>query len=147
MRLAYARLQSGDCARAEPDFRAAAASGLPSADIYLGLATCLGRRRDLAGAEQALHEAQRIEPDNPVVTANIGILQASKGDSPAAIESLKQALAADPNLHEARFNLALAYAKAGRRADAAAAARELLARLPAGAPQRPEVERLLHALQ
>ena len=147
LRLAYARLQSGDCARAEPDFRAAAASGLPSADIYLGLATCLGRRRDLAGAEQALHEAQRIEPDNPVVTANIGILQASKGDSPAAIESLKQALAADPNLHEARFNLALAYAKAGRRADAAAAARELLARLPAGAPQRPEVERLLHALQ
>jgi cytochrome c-type biogenesis protein CcmH/NrfG len=50
-------------------------------------------------------------------------------------------------LHEARFNLALAYAKSDRRADAAAAARELLARLPADAPQRSEVERLLRAVQ
>ena len=36
---------------------------------------------------------------------------------------------------------------AGRAADAAATARELLQRLPAGAPQRVEVERLLKALQ
>jgi cytochrome c-type biogenesis protein CcmH/NrfG len=39
------------------------------------------------------------------------------------------------------------YARSGRRAEAAAAARELLARLPANAPQRPEVERLLRAVQ
>jgi cytochrome c-type biogenesis protein CcmH/NrfG len=50
-------------------------------------------------------------------------------------------------MHEARFNLAVVYAKAGRRAEAAAAARELLARLPSNAPQRPEVERLLRAVQ
>ena len=67
--------------------------------------------------------------------------------SPAAITSLPAALAADPALHEARFNLALVYAKAGRRAEAAAAARDLLARLPADAPQRSEVERLLKAVQ
>ena len=65
----------------------------------------------------------------------------------AAIQSLSAALAADPGLHEARFNLALAYAKAGRRAEAAATARELLARLPPNAPQRTEVERLLRAVQ
>ena len=147
LRLAYARLQAGDCARAEPEFHAAASSGLPSADIYLGLATCLGRRRDLAGAERALNEARRLEPDNASVTANLGLLQAEKGNLPGAIQALNAALALDPALHEARFNLAIAYAKAGQRREAAAAARELLDRLPQGAPQRSEVERLLRAIQ
>jgi arylsulfatase A-like enzyme/cytochrome c-type biogenesis protein CcmH/NrfG len=147
LRLGYARLQAGDCARAEPAFHAAAAAGLPSADVHLGLATCLGRRGDLGGAERALTEARRIEPGNPAVTANLGLLQASKGDFPAAIQSLSAALAADPEMHEARFNLAVVYAKAGRRADAAATARDLLARLPPSAPQRGEVERLLRAVR
>jgi cytochrome c-type biogenesis protein CcmH/NrfG len=147
LRLAYARLQGGDCAKAEPAFHAAAAAGLPSADVYTGLATCLGRRRDLAGAERALNEARRLEPDNPTVTANLGLLHAEKGDLPAAIQALNAALAIDPNLHEARFNLAIAYAKAGRRREAATSARELLARLPPNAPQRAEVERLLRAVQ
>jgi arylsulfatase A-like enzyme/cytochrome c-type biogenesis protein CcmH/NrfG len=147
LRLAYARLQAGDCSRAEPAFHAAAAAGLPSADVYIGLATCLGRRRDLAGAERALNDARVLEPDNPTVTANLGLLQSEKGNLPAAIQALKAALDIDPNLHEARFNLAIAYAKAGRRSEAAASARELLARLPPNAPQRPEVERLLRAIQ
>jgi Flp pilus assembly protein TadD len=147
LRLGYARLQAGDCKRAEPAFHAAAAAGLPSADVHLGLATCLGQRGDLAGAERAIGEARRIEPDNPSVIANLGLLQASKGDLSSAIASLSAALAVDPALHEARFNLAVLYAKAGRRADAAAAARDLLARLPANAPQRAEVERLLRAVQ
>jgi choline-sulfatase len=147
LRLGYARIQADDCARAEPELHAAAAAGLQSADVFLGLATCLGRRRDLAGAERALGEARRLEPDNPAVVANVGLLQATRGDVPAAIQSLNAALAADPDLHEARFNLALLYARSGRRAEAAAAARELLARLPANAPQRPEVDRLLRAVQ
>jgi cytochrome c-type biogenesis protein CcmH/NrfG len=94
-----------------------------------------------------LTEAKRREPDNPVITANIGILLAAKGDISGAIDSLKRAVSADPGLLEAQFNLALAYAKAGRRAEAAATARALLARLPATAPQRGEVERLLRAVQ
>ena len=147
LRLGYARLQADDCARAEPEFHAAAAAGLQSADVFLGLAGCLGRRRDLAGAERALGEARRLEPDNPAVIANIGLLQATRGDLPAAIQSLNAALAADPDLHEARFNLALVFARAGRRIEAATAARELLTRLPANAPQRPEVDRLLRAVQ
>jgi len=147
LRLGFARLQAGDCARAEPELHAAAAAALPSADVYLGLATCLGRRGDLAGAEGALGEARRLEPDSPAVLANLGILQAAKGDLASAIQSLTRALASDPSLLEARFNLALAYAKAGRRQDAAAAARDLLGHLPPGAPQRGEVERLLKAVQ
>jgi choline-sulfatase len=147
LRLGFARLQTGDCATAEPELRAAVATGLPSADAYLGLATCLGRRNDLAGAGSALDEAQRLEPDNPAVAANRGILLAAKGDLPGAIVALNRALTLDPGLDEARFNLALAYAKAGRRAEASTAARDLLARLPPGAAQRGEVERLLKALK
>src|SRR5262249_24899223 len=97
LRLAYARLQSGDCGRALPEFHAAIAAGLPSADAYLGLAGCLGQRNDLAGAERALNEAQRLEPGNPVVSANIGILKASKGDAAGAVDALKSALAIDPD--------------------------------------------------
>jgi choline-sulfatase len=147
LRLAYARLQSGDCVKAEPAFHAAIAAGLPSAEAFVGLATCLGRRQDLAGAERALNEARRLEPESPTVVANLGLLHAAKGELPAAIEALKAALDIDPGLHEARFNLAIAYAKAGKRAEAAASARELLARLPPSAPQRPEVERLLRTIQ
>jgi len=147
LRLGYALMQAGNCTGAEQEFHAAAAAGLPSADVFLGLATCLGQRRDLAGAERALGEARRLEPGNPLVVANLGILHAAKGDLPAAIQTLNAALAVDPNLHEARFNLAVAYAKSGRRPEAAAAARDLLARLPPGAPQRPEIERLLRAVQ
>ena len=145
LRLGYARLETGECPRAESAFHAAAAAGLPTADVHLGLATCLSQRGDLAGAERALAEARRIEPDNPAVIANLGLLRASKGDLSAAIQLLSAALAADPNLHEARFNLAVVYAKAGRPADAATAARELLRRLPGDAPQRAEVQRLLEA--
>jgi Flp pilus assembly protein TadD len=147
LRLGFARLQAGDCAGAEPEFHAAVSAGLPSADLYLGLASCLGQRHDLAGAGRALDEAKRLEPDNPAVAANMGILLAARADWPGAIAALSSALRIDPNLHEARFNLALAYAKSGHRAEAAAAAREILTRLPANAPQRPEVERLLRAVQ
>jgi choline-sulfatase len=147
LRLGYALLAAGNCGRAEPAFTAAIDGGLPSADAHLGLATCLGRRNDVAGAERVLLEARRREPGNPVITANLGLVQAAKGDVTAAIASLSAALDADPGLHEARFNLAILYMKAGRRPEAAATARDLLGRLPAGAPQRSEVERLLRAVQ
>ncbi|MCU1382857.1 MAG: hypothetical protein JWL71_1554, partial [Acidobacteria bacterium] len=147
LRLGFALLEAGNCGRAEAAFTAAIGGGLPTADAHLGLATCLGRRNDVAGAERVLHEAQRREPGNPVIGANLGLVEAARGDYTRAIGSLSAALERDPDLHEARFNLALAYMKAGRRAEAAGAARDLLARLPAGAPQRPEVERLLRAVQ
>ncbi|HET9831913.1 MAG TPA: tetratricopeptide repeat protein, partial [Vicinamibacterales bacterium] len=81
------------------------------------------------------------------IAANLGLVFASRNDWPSAIRELTAAIAKDPSLLEARFNLALVYAKAGRRADAASTARDLLARLPGNAPQRLEVERLLRAVQ
>jgi len=147
VRLGFVLAESGDCRGAEREFAAAINGGLPTADAHIGLATCLGRRNDLPGAQRTLNDARRREPHHPVVTANLGILQAARGNLADAIKTLQAALDVDPGLHEARFNLALAYAKAGRRAEAASTARDLLARLPPTAPQRAEVERLLKALE
>jgi predicted Zn-dependent protease len=103
--------------------------------------------QDAGAAERTLQRALEREPGNPVVAANIGIIQLKSGRLDDAIRSLSGALETDPDLHEARFNLAIAYADAGRYQDAEREARELLARLPANASQRPEVERLLAALR
>jgi len=147
MRLGYALIDSGDLQKAEAHFRAALAASMPTADVHLGLALCLvsaGRRE---GAVQALTEARRLEPGNPVVEANIGSLALEAGDTQKAIESLRSALQIDPDLHQARFNLARALARAGRRADALKEAETLLQRLPVQAPQRAEVQRLIQALR
>jgi cytochrome c-type biogenesis protein CcmH/NrfG len=64
-----------------------------------------------------------------------------------AIPALETALAADPDLHEARFVLARALARDGQIDAARTQARTLLARLPPGAPQRPEVQRLVDTLR
>ncbi len=147
LRLGYVLLEKGDCRGAEPHFRDAIAARVPSADPYLGLAECLGARDDGPGAVQALLEARRVEPGNPVVEANLGVLALAEDRLDDAIVSLRKALEIAPDLHEARFTLARAYLRAGLGDEAAREARELLARLPEAAPQRPEVERLLRAVQ
>jgi putative thioredoxin len=147
MRLGYAFVESGDLREAEQHFRAAPAASMPTADIHLGLALCFastGRREE---AVRALMEARRIEPGNPVVEANLGSLALEAGDTGKAVELLRSALQIDPDLHQARFNLARALARQGQRADALNEAEMLLQRLPAQAPQRPEVQRLVDALR
>jgi arylsulfatase A-like enzyme/Flp pilus assembly protein TadD len=146
VRLGYVRLNQRRCADAEALFARAIREGLPGADAHLGLATCQGVRGALVDARRALERADAREPGNPVVLANLGVADAATGQDEAAIEHLRAALALDPDLHEARFHLARALARAGRREEAARQARELLARLPASAPQRSEVERLLRSV-
>ncbi len=147
LRLGYARANRGDCAGAMPHFRAAIAARMPTADAHLGLAACLSAERHMPEALRVLDEAARVEPGNPVVLANQGMLRSDSGAPGPAIPLLERALALDPDLHQARFGLAIAYARTGDRAAASREAAALLSRLPAGAPQRPEVERLLGALR
>lgn len=139
--------RTGQCTAAMPHLSRVIAQKFPSADPYIILASCAGRSGNMPEAAAALEAADRIEPGNPVVIANLGVLHASTGALDAARTSFERALQIDPALNEARFNLARVYARLGRRADAAREAHELLARLPAGAPQRAEVERLLAAVQ
>lgn len=147
LRLGYAELERGRCDRAEPHFRAALEALLPSADAGLGLADCRLRANDLRGATRALESARHLEPGNPVVEANLGLVALSSNDPATGIKWLRSALAIDPNLLEARFALARALGRLGRRDEAAAEAERLLAQLPPGAPQRDEVQRLIDALR
>jgi choline-sulfatase len=146
LRLGYVQLESNRCAGAVQHFRAAIAEHMPTADAHLGLASCQATAHKFDDAMTTLKDAERIEPQNPVVVANRGVVLSDAGRLADAIPFLQRALALDADFHQARFNLALAYARSGQRADAAREASELLRRLPAGAPQRPEVERLLAAV-
>ena len=147
LRLGYVLMNSGRCGEAMTRFTMAIEARLPSADAHLGRAGCEVAQKQSAAARQTLAAAQAIEPDNPVVSANLGLLLSDTGDPAAGIPHLQRALSLDPDLHQARFALALAYARTNRRPEAATEAQELLRRLPAGAPQRPEIERLLAAVQ
>lgn len=147
VRMGYVLLESNRCADGVKHFAAAIGARYPSADPHLGLAACHAERRDFKAAAQVLRAADAVEPGNPVVLGNLGLMLSDSGDPAAAIDPLQRALTTDPDLHQARFGLAVAFARAGRRQDAATQAQELLRRLPANAPQRPEVERLLAAVK
>jgi arylsulfatase A-like enzyme/cytochrome c-type biogenesis protein CcmH/NrfG len=143
LRLGYVLLDKERCREAAAHFRSAIAERLPSADAHLGLAACETAEGRFDVAAATLRDAERIEPDNPVVIANLGIVFSDSGRPAEAIAPLRRALTLDPDLHQARFALAIAFARAGRRQEAASTAEELLRRLPPGAPQRSEVERLM----
>ena len=147
LRLGYALLDSGTCRDAGPHFRSAIAAHLPSADAHLGLAACEAADRRFDAAARTLRDAERVEPGNPVVMANLGLVLSDGGHPADAVTPLQRALTLDPDLHQARFALALAFARAGRRIEAAGTARELLRRLPPDAAQRAEVERLIKELK
>ena len=147
LRLGYVLLESGRCPEATKRFTAAIQAKYPSADAHLGLAACQAGARNFKAAAETLRGADALEPQNPVVLANLGLMLSDSGEPAAAVDPLQRALTTDPDLHQARFGLAIAFARAGRRADAAAQAEELLRRLPPHAPQRPEVQRLLAAVK
>ena len=146
LRIGYVLQGTNRCAEAIRHFKSAIAARLPGADAHLGLAACAADARRFDDAIAALQEADTREPDNPVVAANLGIVLSDSGDPARGIPHLQRALAIDPDFHEARFNLAIAFARTQKMDAAAAEARELLQRLPRDAPQRPEVERLLKAV-
>ena len=147
LRLGYVLLDSRRCHEAVSRFRSAIAAHLPSADAHLGLAACEASERQFDAAAATLRDGEKIEPGNPVVMANLGVVLSDGGHPDEAIAPLQRGLTIDPDLHQARFSLAIAFARANRRAEALSTAEELLRRLPADAPQRPEVERLINTLR
>ena len=146
-RLGFLLAERGQCPAAEPHFSAAIATELPSADPHLGLALCQATRGATQEALATLRRGREAEPGNPVIEANIGLIELQAGNLDGSIDALGRALATDPDLHQARFALARALARRGNRSEALRQATELLSRLPQAAPQRAEVERLIAVLR
>ena len=120
---------------------------LPTADAHLGLAGCQIAARRFDAAIATLRGADRVEPDNPVVIANLGVVLSDSGRPAEGLPHLQRAVALDPSFDQGRFYLAVTLGRLGRRDEAGREADELLRRLPADAPQRPEVQRLINALK
>jgi arylsulfatase A-like enzyme/Tfp pilus assembly protein PilF len=147
VRLGYVLQESSRCPDAVPHFERAIAAGLPAADAHLGLAACQTTARRFDAAVRTLQGANRIEPDNPVVLANLGLVLSERGQPREGLPFLERAVALDPSFDQARFYLAVTLARLGRKQDASREANELLVRLPSDAPQRAEVQRLVDALK
>ncbi|MGB2712787.1 MAG: sulfatase-like hydrolase/transferase [Vicinamibacterales bacterium] len=147
LRLGYVLQESARCAEAIPHFERAIASRLPTADAHLGLAACQAAARRFDAAIATLRGADRVEPDNPVVIANLGAVLSDGGRPAEGLPHLERAVALDPSLDQARFYLAVTLGRLGRRDEASREASELLRRLPPDAPQRAEVQRLVKALK
>lgn len=75
------------------------------------------------------------------------MILSDQGKHAEGVAPLQRALEIDPDFQEARSNLARVLNPGGRREEARRQAAELLKRLPVTAPQRPEVIRLLGAIQ
>ncbi len=121
--LGRARLELGDAPAAEADARTVLKSEArhPGALALLGRALLKARRPDSARPE--LEKAVRAAPDDPSVRNDLALAQAALGDRPAAIATLRAALAhAEAAGHKAppdpAINLA-GYLIAEQRADEA----------------------------
>jgi choline-sulfatase len=147
LRLGYVLIESGECPAAIPYLKAAIAGHVPGVEAHLGIATCAAIARQFREAQATLEQAKQIEPEDPVVLANLGIILSDLGRHRDGVPPLQRSLEIDPDFHEARFNLARVFARDGDRTSAAREAKELLKRLPQHAPQRAEVERLLRAVE
>jgi choline-sulfatase len=147
LRLGFVLQESKGCAEANSHFTAAIEAGIPGADAYLGRAACHTAARRIDAALRDLRDADRTEPGNPVVLANQGILLSDSGRPTDGLPFLERTLTIDPDFHQARFHLAITFARLNQRANAAREAGELLRRLPSDAPQRQEVQRLLDELK
>ncbi len=91
-----------------------------SAQFYLKAANRAAGRGRYHDARRMLLEAARIDPDDPLVRYNLGLVLVRLGDESAAAEQFERALAANPDYRNAHYNLAAVLTRRGEHAAAAA---------------------------
>lgn len=99
-------------------------------------------RQALEYAEQAL----ALAPDNPVILDTAGVIQVDYGQAEKGLANLLRAVSLAPNLPPLRLNLAKAYAKLDRKADARKELEILMPKLKEGTPAHTEAAALLKTL-
>jgi tetratricopeptide (TPR) repeat protein len=109
-------------------------------DLRLELARHLLMQRDLMGVWNETQHVLEHEPGQPRALAYQALVRLAMGQGELAVSMLQQAIAADPELLEARQNLAFVYASLGRTKEAEATVAEVRRRSPE------EADRLQQAL-
>lgn len=112
--------------------------------VLNNLAWVAGQMKDQKAVEYA-EKALAIQPANPAVMDTLGMLLVERGDVARGVELLRKALAAAPEAHAIRLNLAKALVSAGRKNEAK---RELepLVKLGDKFPGKDEVAALMKTL-
>jgi arylsulfatase A-like enzyme/tetratricopeptide (TPR) repeat protein len=134
-----------DAALAE--YRAAVGGDPANAMLRLDLAKVLTEMGRLDEARQEYETILRQQPKAPAALADLGALDLKEDKIEDALARLGRALALDPEQHEARFNLARAYERQGRKADATAEYRRLLENPRADADLRRAANARLRTLE
>ncbi len=122
------------------ELRAALQKNPDDHDARLELARLLLLQRDLMGVWNETQQVLTRQPGHPRALAYQALVRLAMGQGDMAVAMLQQAIAADPQLLEARQNLAFVYASLGRAKEADAAVAEVVRRAPE------EGERLRRAL-
>jgi tetratricopeptide (TPR) repeat protein len=94
-------------------------------DLRLDLARQLLMQRDFMGVWTETQHVLEHEPGQPRALAYQALVRLAMGQGDLAVSMLQQAIAAAPDLIEARQNLAFAYASLGRTQEAEAAVAEV----------------------
>jgi tetratricopeptide (TPR) repeat protein len=112
-------LLQSDSDKALVEFRREIAVNPQSPYPHLEIAFELLRRGDARAAGASAREAVRLQPHSPAARNALGRVLVELGDLQAAIDELQTAVKLAPESPEMHFALANAYARAGRKEDAA----------------------------
>jgi putative thioredoxin len=122
-------LEAGDATTASSIYNEILQHEPTNAPAFAGLARCLISVSDFARARQLLNSAAPDLAKAPeVVAARSALDLAEQSASVGTVDELTSRLAADPNDHEARFDLAMAYYASGKREEAVDELLELVRR-------------------
>jgi len=117
-------LDAGDVQTAAEIFAAVIKEDRENVDALAGLAKCYLKTGDVERAEQTISLVPPDKQSNQAIASvKAAIALAKHGSAPGKVDELKAAIQANPADHQARIDLAIAYAAAG---DNAAAVDELL---------------------
>jgi tetratricopeptide (TPR) repeat protein len=108
MNLGYAYLKTGEYAKAEAAYRAAASNDSTSAPAHYDLAIALKMQDRLETARQEFEKAVNLDPTMAEAQYSIGIIAWQSGDFPAMTAALKAAIAIRPTYAEAHYMLGIA---------------------------------------
>jgi TPR repeat protein len=107
LKLAQGLYRIGDLDSALDECRVAIKLDSHNAKAYLQLGVTLMAKHDEQAASIALMDAIMSDPQLTLAHYNLGSVQYSLGNLPAAIQSYRKALDLRPDFHDARYRLAL----------------------------------------